>query len=368
MELLKQLYEIHSPSGSEKKMKKFVKNYIREVCPDATISHDNSGNVYVTKGKSDTYPCIAAHLDQVQKEHSKDFTVMQCGDRIFGYSPSRGCTEGLGADDKNGIWIALKCIEKFDALKLAFFVGEEIGCVGSSACNLSFFRDCRFIIEPDRKGGHDFIQSMSYTTVCSDEFRDATNYKAYGYELAEGLLTDVLTLVEDGVGISCINLSCGYYHPHTDEESTSWNELVNCLALVWNILKTCTKVYPHTYTRSATWSGMGGWKWVGNQYKCTDSDWDYLKKKYGDLYDRGWDNSASDEPDDSSEDDIDIPNYEVKILRRNDFADDFSWIDQMIYENPFIEPWELWPHMQADLTADGWTEDDFYEYLYECHY
>ena len=364
MELLKQLYEIHSPSGSEKKMKKFVKNYIREVCPDATISHDNAGNVYVTKGESDTYPCIVAHLDQVQKTHSKDFTVMQCGDRIFGYSPSRGCTEGLGADDKNGIWIALKCIQRFDVMKLAFFVGEEVGCVGSSKCDISFFKDCRFIIEPDRKGGHDFIQSMSMTKVCSDEFRDATNYKDYGYSLAEGLLTDVLCLVEDGVGISCINLSCGYYKPHTDEESTSWDELVNCLALVWNIINTCTKVYPHKYDyRSSGYQWYGGsawsgkkWVWDGKSSYMKDDDWDYLRKKYG----------GSD--DDLPFDDVDEGEPQIKVLKLNDYPNEWAWIDDMIAENPFYEPYELWPYMQADLTSAGWTSDDFYEYISEYYY
>ena len=354
MELLKQLYEIHSPSGSEKKMKRFVKSYIREVCPDAEISHDNAGNVYVVKGTSETYPCIAAHLDQVQRTHSKDFTVMECGDRLFGYSPSRGTTEGLGADDKNGIWIALKCLEHFDAIKLAFFVQEEVGCVGSSKCDMDFFKDCRFIIEPDRKGGHDFIQSMSATKVCSDEFRDATGYKDYGYELAEGLLTDVLGLVEEGVGISCVNLSCGYYRPHTDEESTSWGELLNCLALVFNIVGTCTKVYPHEY----------------------ESNWrDYLRRyNYGDYGDYGlkhslgWDWSRDERDFSGLNDDEDDPYVDepIMVLHLNDFPSEWEWIDEMLMQNQGYEPWELWPYMQADLTSLGWTEDDFCEYAYQC--
>jgi hypothetical protein len=36
--------------------------------------------------------------------------------------------EGLGADDKNGIWIALQCLKKYDTVKVAFFVSEEVGC------------------------------------------------------------------------------------------------------------------------------------------------------------------------------------------------------------------------------------------------
>lgn len=78
------------------------------------------GNLYMTRGISETYPCIVAHLDQVQREHSKDFKAIETEDIIFGYSPKNRKREGLGADDKNGIWIALKCLEKYECIKVAF--------------------------------------------------------------------------------------------------------------------------------------------------------------------------------------------------------------------------------------------------------
>lgn len=330
MELLEKLYSIHSPSGREKKMKKFVKNYIRANVPGAIISNDNAGNIYVVKGKSDTYPCLAAHLDQVQKAHSHDFTVLAVGDTIFGYSPSRRCTEGLGADDKNGIWIALRCLETFDVLKVAFFVGEETGCIGSSQADMDFFKDCRFVIEPDRRGGHDFIQSMSYTQVCSDEFRDATGYKDFGYELDEGLLTDVLCLVESGVGISCINLSCGYYNPHTDEESTSWSELNNCLSLVCHIIETCTDVYPHTYMEY-DWSK---WDWGRD-----DAGWNSGKTNVKKL-------------------------HEPVVLHASDYPDAESYIMDMLYVNPYHDPENLWPYMSSELETFGWSAGDFYQFVF----
>ena len=33
-----------------------------------------------------------------------------------------------------------------------------------------------------------------------------------------GLMTDILALKEKGLEVSCINVSCGYYNAHTDEE------------------------------------------------------------------------------------------------------------------------------------------------------
>ena len=345
MELLRELYSIHSPSGSERKMKKFVTRYVASIVPDAVITNDGAGNLYIVKGKSETYPCIAAHLDQVQKTHSKDFTVMQCGDRIFGYSPSRGTTEGLGADDKNGIWIALKCLECFDALKVAFFVGEEVGCVGSSRADLSFFKDCRFIIEPDRKGGRDFIQSMSCTRVCSDEFAYDADFQSFGYDLAEGLLTDVLTLVEDGVGISCCNLSCGYYRPHTDEESTSWSELNNALELVKSIITKCTKVYPHEYTFSYghygkfdSWYDSSDWK-LPNSWKLNDG-------------------LGDDENDDDGWNKYRHPFEECKL---SDYYSVEDLIECAIYFNPEYAMSEVYDHLRSDLDTVGMTETEFYQ-------
>ena len=77
MELLRQLYKVHSLSGNEKAMKKFVRKYIRRHIPDVKIRTDRKGNLYIIKGVAETYPCIAAHLDQVHREHSKDFTLIE---------------------------------------------------------------------------------------------------------------------------------------------------------------------------------------------------------------------------------------------------------------------------------------------------
>ena len=149
MELLKQLYKIHSPSGNERVMKKFIRKYVRKHIPDVKIETDRKGNLYLIKGVAETYPCVVAHLDQVQREHSKDFIPVETKELFFGYSPRNRKREGLGADDKNGIWIALKCLKKYKTLKVALFVEEETGCQGSNQADMDFFKDCRFVIQPD---------------------------------------------------------------------------------------------------------------------------------------------------------------------------------------------------------------------------
>ena len=256
---------------------------------------DEFGNLFVTKGYSETYPCLAAHLDQVQHTHSKDFTAIECNEGIiFGYSPRHLEQQGLGADDKNGIFICLECLKKYDVLKLAFFVGEETGCIGSSQCDLAFFSDCRFIIEPDRRGASDLITSMFCGEVCSREFVDAIAGERYGYREEQGSITDVGELVERGVGISCLNLSCGYYEPHTDCEHTVLADLQNCLDFVQNIVETCTDVYPFVFDGYGRYSRHYSPRYdygdfYGNDYSYAeyayDCDFDEMEKllRYNDV-------------------------------------------------------------------------------------
>lgn len=292
MELLKKLYCIHSKSGKEHEMLNFLVNWLFEKYPsnDVDIDMDKSGNLYVTKGNAETYPCVVAHVDQVQYLHSDDFEAVETDDIIFGWSKTNKRFEGLGADDKNGVWIALQCLMKYDVIKIALFVSEEIGCVGSDAADMTFFNDCRFVLQCDRRGDSDFITTASCTELCSDEFSNATHYELFGYAEERGLMTDVMTLKRNGLQVSCANISCGYYQPHTDDEYTVKSDLLNCLDLVQYIIENCTQVYPHKYEykpytpingygygygskyneyKGYGYGGYGGYGGVSNGYKTS---------------------------------------------------------------------------------------------------
>lgn len=247
MKLLKELYKIFSPSGNEKSMRRFIKRWVLSNCPGAIVYTDTAGNLYVVKGISKTYPCVVSHMDQVQHIHSKDFETIETDDIIFGYSKKNKRMEGLGADDKNGIWVCLNCLKKFDALKVVFFVGEEVGCVGSSKADMDFFNDCRFALQIDRRNGGDLITHIgAWTELCSESFLQETDFAEYGYMVNDrGAITDVGVLKDNGLKISAVNLSCGYYEPHTDHEFTVKSELTNCLSFVEHIIEKCQDVFPH---------------------------------------------------------------------------------------------------------------------------
>lgn len=242
--LLKKLYAIHSPSGKEDKMIAFLVSYLKSL-PGVKLGRDSYGNLYAWKGESETYPCTVAHLDQVQRNHPRDFRAIETRDIIFGYSAKEHSICGLGADDKNGIIICLEAIKKYDCMKVVFFKEEETGCHGSSRAEMGFFDDCRFVIQCDRRGNSDLITSIGCTDLCSEKFIQDIAPEKWGYKEETGMMTDVEALKERGLSVSAINMGCGYYNPHTDEEITVKRDLEKCWHLVQHIIEDCAETYPH---------------------------------------------------------------------------------------------------------------------------
>lgn len=261
MKLLYDLYRISSPSGDEFKMIAFLTSKMEEL--GAEVYEDRFGNLYATKGISETYPCIVAHMDEVHINKKNGFRVSCVSDMIFGVNTQLKRFSGIGADDKNGIWVALKLLEQFDAIKVAFFVCEEIGCEGSRDCNMNFFDDCRFVLQCDRKGNSDLISNACSTELCSEEFLADIDMDSYGYSEAKGSMTDVYQLKMNGLPVSCCNISVGYYNPHMDEEYTVKEDLYNCLAFTENIVRNCIDVYPHEY-KAPVWDSKYGSNYYGS--------------------------------------------------------------------------------------------------------
>lgn len=248
MELLKELYGISARTHQEKDMISFVSQRLTYL--GVTFTTDNAGNIYATKGKADTYPCIAAHLDEVHEAREEGYEVLVIRDEfIIGFNSGKREFNGIGADDKNGIWVCLKCLEKFDNLKCVFFVGEEQGCIGSRQADMKFFDDCRFVLQCDRKGNSDFISNIYGNSLCSSQFIKDASLGEHGYKEERGMQTDVQALRERGLEISCANISCGYYYPHTPHEMTNIEDLKKCLTLVVHIVENCQEVYTHKVVR-----------------------------------------------------------------------------------------------------------------------
>lgn len=256
MELLSALYSIHAPTGAEWEMILFIRNYLARFVPEASCRMDAWGNLYITKGapvlslapgEASGYPTLACHMDQVQTLHSSDFEVREDAGILYGWSELGQHREGVGADDKNGIWICLKCLRKFPSLKVFMSVGEEKGCIGSNRADMAFFSDSFYVIEPDSKEAATVKVVLRGIPCASDAFVSAMKVEEHGYQLVEGKTTDILPLTISGLGVSCANVSAGYYSPHKDEEFTVVSDLMRSLAYIEELLSSLRRRFPHLY-------------------------------------------------------------------------------------------------------------------------
>lgn len=186
----------------------------------------------------------------------------------------------LGADDKNGVWIALHMLKYETKMKCAFFVGEETGCVGSSNCDISFFDDCKYVIQCDRRNGGDFINNACCTELCDKTFVSDELKTKYGYKNTYGSVTDVEELKNRGLKVACCNMSCGYYNPHMDTEFTNIKELVNCLNFVREIVR-ITPLVKHENRRVYSTVGSNYPHYGSHYYSSRNGGSSGLKSYYG---------------------------------------------------------------------------------------
>lgn len=275
MELLKQLYTIHSPFYREWPMICFIHEYIRQHVPEADVQMDSWGNLYVVKGEGlkvkdnelKGYPTLVCHLDQVQELHSDDFCVKEEDGTLYGWSEKNQQREGLGADDKNGIWVCLRCLEECQHLKVFMAVGEEKGCIGSNHADMSFFADSLYVLEPDCKGGEEIHTNLKGIPCASPDFEQALldanaplgrrTLATIGtqecstfnvqYSITPGKGSDIFALTLNGIGVSCANIPAGYHLPHKDDEYTVIAELEHTLAFIQHFVTTERRRFPHTY-------------------------------------------------------------------------------------------------------------------------
>lgn len=237
MELLKRFYEVNSKSGHEDQIKELFKAQL--ACLDIVVEEDVFGNIFITKGCADSFPCVTAHFDEVHAPTERNIVVD--GDLIYAVD-NKGERVGIGADDKNGLWIINNLLHTKPILKVALFVqeerdGEMPGCRGSRACSLAFFDNVRYILAVDRKGNNEVVTvGKGNIRLCDYDFIPNDLLQKYNYVCVDGGRTDVVALKERGLQIPCCNISCGYYNAHKPEEYSVFTHLVTSLTFVSDII------------------------------------------------------------------------------------------------------------------------------------
>lgn len=230
-DLLKELLSYRTYSLNDKAQKEFsdyLCSYINLI-PNTLIEHDSLGNLYITKGQSDFYPCVVAHQDINQDEI--EVSIIQTPKFILGLDDT-GTQCGIGADDKCGIYFGLHCLKTMENVKVLFTVNEEVGGLGAHGCDLIFFEDVAFMIQLDRNS---FNNDISYYTnginVVSPEFIGASQsiVAKYNYEYTKCMYTDI-GIICNNTGICGTNISSGYINEHYENEVISIPHFINAIA------------------------------------------------------------------------------------------------------------------------------------------
>ena len=205
------------------------------------LEKDTQGNYLLKIGDSRTI--FASHFDTACKSQTPVKHV------IDGNIIKTDNTSILGADDKAGVTIMLWMIKNNVPGTYYFFIGEEVGCIGSglAAKFLEFKGIYDRIISFDRRGTTSIITHQSGTRTCSDEFgkelaRQLNNHKiGLEYKIDNtGVYTDSAEFTS--VIPECTNVSVGYYQEHTTTEHQDIKHLEKlanaCLFVDWESLPT----------------------------------------------------------------------------------------------------------------------------------
>lgn len=183
---------------------------------------------------------LVAHLDTVfptQPEviyHDKEMNVM--------WSP-----DGLGADDRAGVFTILKIIRAGLKPHIIFTMEEETGGKGAYALVNDFpecpFDDVKYIIELDRQGFCDCV----FYNCRNTKF---TNYiESFGFMEDWGSFSDISVLCPSWK-IAGVNLSVGYMNEHNYIETLHLNALSSTIDKVICMLNSVDTAEKFEYIHS----------------------------------------------------------------------------------------------------------------------
>jgi putative aminopeptidase FrvX len=239
--LLKEVLSVPSYSFQEDNMINYLKNYLSD--KEVLVDIDSKGNILVTKGKSDCYPCLVAHTDtvhplvdeitirEVERNNSQGVSKVA----LTGFLPDSDIPTGCGGDDKVGVFICLQLLDMFPSIKLFFPIAEEIGCIGTSQSNPKWFEDVGYFIQFDSpendtmsltlRGRRLFNENGEFWNICKDLIKEYGIVKFQNHPF-----TDV-SLLGPKCEVECLNLATGYYNYHRANEYVIIDDVQNAINL-----------------------------------------------------------------------------------------------------------------------------------------
>lgn len=271
LEFLKKVLSIPSISGDES----MVRDFIIEFAEKHGIEHysDKKGNLYLCKGMLDSteeyFPCVVSHMDTVHRSHielieSKTNLIIESSTHnegeddemttLIAKHPITKQQTGIGGDDKCGVYVCLEMFERFDILKGAFFVEEEIGMKGSREADDKFFENVGYAIQFDAPSSNWISEICSGVKLFDEEFKGEIKetLKECGYtKFSIDPFTDVNQLASK-YDFNCLNLGCGYYRQHSNSEYVVVEEVFDSINAGDKLIKKLgTKKYYNSTTKKS---------------------------------------------------------------------------------------------------------------------
>jgi hypothetical protein len=223
------------PYGFEDEL---VKDVMFNILPD-DIKKDQHGNYYYKIGNSRTI--FTSHIDTVSKKyisvnHILDGNIIRTDGKTT-----------LGADDKAGMTVMLWMIRNRVPGLYYFFIGEEVGCIGSGLASKygNFKGNYDRVVSFDRRGTDSIITFQSSGRSCSESFAndlcEELNKFGMSYKKDDsGVYTDSAEFMD--IIPECTNISVGYYKEHTVNEYQDIDHLAKlakaCVNVDWENLTT----------------------------------------------------------------------------------------------------------------------------------
>lgn len=272
------------PYGSEDEL---VKDMVhKKIFP--LLSKDEYGNYFYEIGESNTI--FTSHLDTVTKEQKfvnhviEDKFIKTDGNSI------------LGADDKAGVTVLLTMIKHDVPGLYYFFIGEEVGCIGSGLASVNKkFKEYKKMVSFDRRGESSVITHQSWVRTCSDKFANALceqfSNQGMKYRIDNtGVYTDSAEFTE--VISECTNISVGYYNEHTTTEKQNLEHLTDlcnaCIGIKWQDLPSTRNVNVKEYKSYA--SGNYNRSSTYERYSTNDDYPVINRNSYKENFDYGYSN------------------------------------------------------------------------------